>query len=282
LLAACGAGSWSAPFARAALLNKLYLQLLLVPAVLLISSVQEFARKGRGTPMPADPPQQLVTSGTYAYIANPMQLGKVLVVAGWGLFWGSPGMVVAALLGLAYSLCVSSPREDKEMAQRFPQTWTHYRQQVRRWWPRWKPYDPAVDSLPDSSPRPSRGTTTQPARLYLRLECGPCRQLAEWLQEKTPTGLQVLPIEKNCVSARITYDPGDSTDLEHGVVALARAFEHINLECAFFGWMLRLPGIAWLAQLVTDCLDPQSEENCGVPTATATRAVRVHTTGAHA
>ncbi|MFI5118360.1 MAG: methyltransferase family protein [Terriglobales bacterium] len=257
LIVTCSGGNWNAPFARSSLMNKLYLQLLMVPAVVLISSVQEFARRGRGTPAPADPPHRLVTSGTYAYVANPMQVGKVLVVAGWGFFWWHPWMFVAALGGLLYSIGVASPREDTEMAQRFSTVWICYRQQVRRWWPRWKPY---VDCSEDSSVAQIRG-----ARLYLRLECEPCSQLARWLRQRT-IGLLVLPIAEH--RGRITYDPGNGSMVEHGVVALARALEHVNLAWALFGGILRLPGIAWLAQLVADSLDPQDESNCALPETT--------------
>jgi len=262
LLVAYGGGNWNAPFNRASFLNKLYLQLLMVPAVLLISSVQEFARRGRGTPMPDDPPQRMVTSGTYAYIANPLQLGKFLMVAGWGLFWWNPWMVAASLLGLLYSAGVASPREDKAMAPRFSHAWLCYRRQVRRWWPRWRPYCQSLDS--------SLRTKIQPYRLYLRLECEPCSQLAQWIRKRA-IGLMVLPIPGLPTEehrARIQYDPGDGSEVEHGVAALARALEHINLAWALFGWMLRLPGIAWLAQLVADSLDPQNKAVCEFPATT--------------
>jgi len=270
LIVACGGGDWNAPFARASFANKLYLQLLMVPAVLLISSVQEFVRRGRGTPAPADPPRLLVTSGTYAYVANSMQLGKVLVLAGWGLFWWNPWLVAAALLGLLYSIWVASPREDSEMIQRYPQAWLQYRHHVRRWWPRWKPYHYRDHYSRD----PSQAAETQSARLYLRLECEPCRELAEWIRRQA-IGMLVLPIlilpneehgmPARITSVRITYDPGDGCPREHGIVALARALEHINLAWALFGWMLRLPGIAWLAQFVADSLDPQNEATCRLP-----------------
>jgi len=270
LIVACGGGDWNAPFARASFANKLYLQLLMVPAVLLISSVQEFVRRGRGTPAPADPPRLLVTSGTYAYVANSMQLGKVLVLAGWGLFWWNPWLVAAALLGLLYSIWVASPREDSEMIQRYPQAWLQYRHHVRRWWPRWKPYHYRDHYSRD----PSQAAETQSARLYLRLECEPCRELAEWIRRRA-IGMLVLPIlilpneehgmPARITSVRITYDPGDGCPREHGIVALARALEHINLAWALFGWMLRLPGIAWLAQFVADSLDPQNEATCRLP-----------------
>jgi len=254
LIVACTGGNWNVPLARSSFLNKLYLQLLMVPAVVLISSVQEFARRGRGTPAPADPPHRLVTTGTYAYVANPMQVGKFMMVAGWGLFWWHPWMLAAALLGLLYSIIVASPREDKEMVERFPGAWLCYRQQVRRWWPRWNPYVGSWGAYP------SPGVCG--ARLYLRLECEPCSQLARWLRQRT-SGLRVLPIEEQ--DGRIAYDPVDGSKREHGVVALARAIEHVNLAWALFAWMLRLPGIAWLAQLVADSLDPQNESNCALP-----------------
>ena len=43
-----------------------------------LSAVQEFVTRGRGTPIPFDPPRHIVTTGVYAYVANPMQLSAVL------------------------------------------------------------------------------------------------------------------------------------------------------------------------------------------------------------
>jgi protein-S-isoprenylcysteine O-methyltransferase Ste14 len=255
LIVTCGGGDWTAPFARTSFVNKLYLQLLMVPAVLLISSVQEFVRRGRGTPAPADPPGLLVTSGPYAYVANPMQLGKFLVVAGWGFFWWNRWLVAAALVGLLYSIWIASPREDHEMTQRFSHNWLQYRHHVRRWWPRWKPYHALDASVPT-------------ARLYLRLECEPCRELAEWMRRRA-IGIHLLPLEDHGTTARITYDPNDGSPPEYGVVALARALEHINLAWALLAWMLRMPGIGWLAQCVADSLDPQNQATCGLPATTS-------------
>ena len=259
LILACGGGTWSVPFARSSFLNKLYLQMLFVPAILLLHSVQEFARRGYGTPMPADPPERLVTSGIYAYVANPMQIGKFLAVAGWGWFWWNPWIVAAALAGLAYSVGIASPREEREMAQRFPKAWPMYRQEVGRWRVRWKPYHASLAS----------GTPL--ARLYLRLECAPCRQMAEWIGRQAPVGLQVLPIEPERMLSRITYDPGDGGEIEYGIAGVARALEHIHFGLAMIAGMLRLPGIAWLAQVVTDALNPENQVSCAIPEADSSR-----------
>ena len=45
-----------------------------------LQSVREFVAHG-GTPVPLDPPDELVTSGPYSYVANPMQLGATLLLA---------------------------------------------------------------------------------------------------------------------------------------------------------------------------------------------------------
>jgi len=254
-LAAFGAGGWAAPFRRTSFTNKLDLQLLLIPAVLLISSVGEFARRGHGTPMPADPPIRLVTSGAFSYVANPMQIGKLSVLIGWSLFWGSPWLLAVAGCGLSYSLFIASPREDRALAQRFPSLWAHYRQSVRRWWPHWKPYHPSLDSA------------NPPARLHLDMACDPCSQLAAWLERQHPIGLLILPISESS-QARMAYDSADGCDPEFGFAALARALEHIHLGWAFFAWMIRLPGIVSLAQLITDALDPRPANHCEISTRT--------------
>jgi protein-S-isoprenylcysteine O-methyltransferase Ste14 len=252
---ALGLGTWSAPLHRAPGLNKIYAQLLLVPAIILISAVQEFALRGRGTPMPADAPRRLVTTGVYAYVANPMQIGKLTMLIAWGFFWGNRCLVLAALFGLLYSLLIACPREDRAMSARFSSDWHDYRRRVRRWLPRWRPYHASRLDNPPSSP----------ARLYLDLTCDPCSQLAAWLRDHNPAGLEILPLNESFSGgARVTYDPADGSPADFGIGALARALEHINLAFAFFAWMVRLPLISSFAQTVADALDPRANA-CPMP-----------------
>jgi hypothetical protein len=221
---------------------------------MLISAVQEFALRGRGTPMPADPPQRLVRTSVYAYVANPMQIGKLAMLSAWAVFWGNYWLLSAVLVGLLYSLFVACPREDRAMAERFPSEWTEYRRHVRRWWPRWRPYHATVDATPTPIP---------PARLYLDLTCDPCSQLAAWLHRHRPTGLILAPLAASrSTLTRMTYDAGDGSVPEEGIAALARALEHTHLAFAFFAWMLRLPAIAFLAQSIADALDPRIAAAC--------------------
>src|SRR5262249_53720498 len=46
-----------------------------------IAATAEFATVGRGTPIPFDPPKRVVSSGPYAFVANPMQIISALLMA---------------------------------------------------------------------------------------------------------------------------------------------------------------------------------------------------------
>ena len=50
--------------------------------VLLAACIIEFARSGRGTLSPVDPPRHLVVRGLYRYVRNPMYLSVTTLVVG--------------------------------------------------------------------------------------------------------------------------------------------------------------------------------------------------------
>src|SRR6185503_1670029 len=54
-------------------------------AALLIACIVEFARSGRGTLSPVDPPRRLVVRGLYRYVRNPMYLSVTVIVLGEAL-----------------------------------------------------------------------------------------------------------------------------------------------------------------------------------------------------
>ena len=246
-------GNWHAWAARSSAANKFYLQFLMVPCVFLITAMQEFHAAGRGTPMPEDAPCRLVTTGIFSYVANPMQIGKFGVLFVWGLFWKNPWIVAAAFLGLFYSLTIARSREDRDMAARFGADWALYRRNVRRWLPRWRPWIPTAH-VSDS------------AALYLDLDCGPCGHFARWFTAQYPTRLRILPLAGHFPNTlnRITYRAAGSQREVQGIHATARALDHLNLAWAFCGWMLRLPLIAWVAELIIEAVSPSGREHCNV------------------
>ncbi|HET7105798.1 MAG TPA: isoprenylcysteine carboxylmethyltransferase family protein [Candidatus Acidoferrum sp.] len=246
-------GNWYAWGERASATNKFYLQFLIFPCVFLITAMQEFHSAGKGTPMPEDAPPRLVTTGIFYYVANPMQIGKFGVLFFWGLFWRNPWIVTAAFLGLLYSITIARAREDRDMAARFGADWTNYRRNVRRWLPRWRPWI-ATAGAADS------------AALYLDLDCGPCSHFARWIAAQRPTQLRILPLAAHFPSAlsRITYCTTGGERKVQGMQAIARALDHVNLAWAFCGWMLRLPLIGWIAELITEAVSPAAPEHCNV------------------
>lgn len=53
-----------------------------IGVVLLGACIWEFARRGRGTLAPVDPPTELVVQGLYRYVRNPMYLSVTVIVLG--------------------------------------------------------------------------------------------------------------------------------------------------------------------------------------------------------
>lgn len=199
-----------------------------------VQAVREFAAHG-GTPVPLDPPASLVTTGPYAYVANPMQLGATVLLAAWGVLLASPAVVASAAVAAAFSAGLAAWSEDSQMGERFGEDWHRYRERVRLWVPRWRP---AVDV---------------PAAVYVAQSCEPCRDVGGFIERRTPVGLHVEPAEHSDVPlSRITYRCGDHRAI--GVAAVARSLEHANLGWAVAGWMARLPGIEQILQLVTDAV----------------------------
>lgn len=56
-------------------------------------SVHNFL-KVKGTPVPFNPPPQLVTAGPYAYTRNPMLTGVFSLLFGFGAFFGSVSLLI--------------------------------------------------------------------------------------------------------------------------------------------------------------------------------------------
>lgn len=238
-------GSWAPLLDGWRRLGGLPLQLVALPALIGVSAVQEFAQRGGGTPLPFDPPRRLVTSGPYAYVANPMQLSMALVMLGWGALLHSPWVALGGVMSVAYAFGLAEPDERADLTARFGKPWRAYRRQVRAWVPRWRPYHAAANI-------PSSGAL--PARLYVSATCGPCSEVARWFSARAPRGLEIVAAELHPSRdlKRITYDSRAGCADWEGVAAIARALEHLNLGWAMIGWLIRLPGIDRALQLLAD------------------------------
>jgi protein-S-isoprenylcysteine O-methyltransferase Ste14 len=251
-------GSWAPLLARPRWLTALYLQLLGAAALLGVSAVQEFAVRGRGTPVPFDPPKRLVTSGPYAYVRNPMQLSAALVLIGWGALLGSWWVVAAGAMAVIYGAGFATGDERVDLERRFGVGWTAYAARARRWIPRWRPANVGInDSDADalgSAAESGQLTSFARSTLYVAEECGPCSGVRRWFSSRSPVGLDIVAAERHPSRSltRITYDPGDGTGDSEGVAAIGRALEHVHFGWAMLGMFVRLAGVCAAIQLVTD------------------------------
>ena len=213
--------------------------LALAPAgAMALQAVREFVAHG-GTPVPLDPPRHLVTGGPYAYVANPMQLGATIVLAGWGVLLASPAVVAAAAGAAAFSAGLATWSESLDLATRFGEGWRGYRRQVRTWVPRWRP------AVPD------REAGTGMAVVYVARSCEPCDDVGRFLLRRPSVELDVQAAEHSPEPlVRITYVRDGRR--ESGIGAIGRSLEHVNLAWAAASWIVRLPVVQPVLQLVTD------------------------------
>ena len=117
-----------------------------IPSVLgfavALRCVWDFGWTGHGTPAPIAPPQRLVVVAFYRYVRNPMYVG---FAAGWIGLWivlGHPdpraiAVAVVVALGIHFFVLLY---EEPTLRRKFGADYELYRRNVRRWWPRVKPW----------------------------------------------------------------------------------------------------------------------------------------------
>ena len=228
---------WQPLIQTPGLLRQGAIQVILLLAVPGVSAVAEFSQRGHGTPIPYDPPRQIVTSGVYRYCSNPMQFSCAIVMFLWALLLRNPWLIVAAAMSTLYSAGIAHWDEDRDLAVRFGDRWQQYRAAVPAWRLRWRPYHAGP-----------------PARLYIARTCDPCTEIRQWIEHRHPLGLELIDAENLPAGSilRIRYDPSDGTAPVEGLVAFARALEHLNVAWAYCGITLRLPVVHQIFQVLMD------------------------------
>jgi protein-S-isoprenylcysteine O-methyltransferase Ste14 len=109
---------------------------ILVGATILIWCIADFARVGRGTLAPVDPPKELVIRGLYRYVRNPMYVGVVLVLLGESALFRSTSLLLyTGAWFLIVNLFVMLS-EEPTLRARFGESYEQYRRSVGRWIPR--------------------------------------------------------------------------------------------------------------------------------------------------
>lgn len=113
-----------------------------VGTVLLAACIFEFARTGRGTLSPVDPPRHLVVRGLYRYVRNPMYLSVTLIVLGEVLLTRSSALAWYWVLWFAAVNLFVVGYEEPTLRREFGDSYDEYTRHVGRWIPRLRPVGP--------------------------------------------------------------------------------------------------------------------------------------------
>ncbi len=102
---------------------------------LLAACIADFARRGRGTLAPVDPPTALVVEGPYRYVRNPMYIGVSTILLGELAVTRTPALLVywAAVLTALHLFVVLY--EEPALRRRFGPAYEAYARAVGRWIP---------------------------------------------------------------------------------------------------------------------------------------------------
>lgn len=110
---------------------------LIVPGFpLVVWSITQCFR-AQGTPVPFKPPPELITTGLYGVVRNPMHLGWTLVLYGIAVLMQSFILlfVFMPLFIIVHWLYITQI-EEKELEKKFGTAYVEYKKQVPMWFPR--------------------------------------------------------------------------------------------------------------------------------------------------
>ncbi len=95
-----------------------------------------FVTRGRGTPAPFDPPREFVALGPYRYSRNPMYIGGLLLLVGFGLYEHSISILLMASVLFAVVHLFVVFHEEPTLRRNFGSSYQEYCRKVRRWIPK--------------------------------------------------------------------------------------------------------------------------------------------------
>ena len=100
---------------------------------------RSFVFIGKGTPIPFTPTKELIVTGLYRFVRNPLYIAGGFVLAGEALLFQSIGIFFYWLLmfgGFNFLVLM----EETLLAEKFGASYEQYHDSVPRWIPRLKPY----------------------------------------------------------------------------------------------------------------------------------------------
>ncbi len=111
-------------------------------AIIVVLCIRDFSEIGKGTLAPWAPTQELVVTGLYRYVRNPMIMGVLVVIVGESLYFASPYLFLWFLFFLVGNHIYFIKSEEPGLVKQFGQEYIVYCENVPRWIPRRTPWSP--------------------------------------------------------------------------------------------------------------------------------------------
>ncbi|TFG26675.1 isoprenylcysteine carboxylmethyltransferase family protein [Candidatus Thorarchaeota archaeon] len=122
------------------------LAVILSGLTLLVATIRMFSKIGKGTLAPWAPPQTLVVKGIYQRTRSPMISGVLIVLLGEAIVLSSTWIFLWFLLATITNHFYFIRFEEPGLLDRFGDAYQSYKDNVPRWIPRRKPWQPDHDS----------------------------------------------------------------------------------------------------------------------------------------
>lgn len=97
-----------------------------------------FQKIGKGTPIPSFAPWILVTKGPYKWVRNPINIGELMLLFSFSLWFMSITLFIYSILAaVAFQVFIVAYEEPK-LKNNFGEEYIRYASQVHRWIPKTK------------------------------------------------------------------------------------------------------------------------------------------------
>lgn len=116
----------------------LAIPLWVIGGLIVLWSFWAFTFMGRGTPLPLDPPKELVAGGPYRYVRNPIYVGVLLIFFGHFLWFGYWSLLIYTILAFIGVHLFILLYEEPALKRKFGASYEGYLKQVPRWIPRFR------------------------------------------------------------------------------------------------------------------------------------------------
>lgn len=135
--------------------------LIAVGVVALLDSFRRFVVEGLGTPAPVAPTEELVVTGLYRYVRNPMYVAVAATILGQALLLGQVELFAYGAVFVAVVAAFVHWYEEPTLARTYGEQYEEYRRAVPAWIPRLSAS--ATPSSPPGGPEPAREPADPPA-----------------------------------------------------------------------------------------------------------------------